>query len=404
VNEAFAQTTSMRVAIAPNALKGSLDARSAAEAIAEGFASGMPDAECVLVPVADGGDGTASVLVGALAGEMVTSDVVDPLGRKLRAEWGLVGAGTTAVIEMARASGLALLRADERNPMAATTYGAGLLVRDALARGCKRIVVGVGGSATVDGGAGFVEALGVRLLDAKGAPIARGGAGLASLDRIDASGVDARLAGVELVAACDVDNELVGEDGTARRFGPQKGATPAMVGELEANLSHLADVILRDLGRDVRRAPFAGAAGGLGAGLAGMLGARLESGIELVLEAVRFDERIAGCDWVVTAEGSVDRQTLGNKAPYGVARAAKRAGVPVVLLAGGVADDAHGSDFSIFEAMLPICPRPMSLADAMANARAHLTWTSHQLARLFAARATGKSSTSSSPPHRSTKS
>jgi glycerate kinase len=394
----------MRVVIAPNALKGSIDAQGAAEAIAEGFARGMPGARTDLVPVADGGDGTASVLVRALGGQMVASDVSDPLGRTVRAEWGLLADGTTAVVEVARASGLSLVGPDERDPMAATSYGAGRLVVDALAHGCKQVLVGLGGSATVDGGAGFVEALGARLLDADGAMIARGGAGLATLERIDVSGLDPRLAGATVTAACDVDSELLGEQGAARRFGPQKGATPLMVDALEANLSHFADVILRELGRDVRHAPFAGAAGGLGAGLAGILGARLERGIDWVLDALGFDERLRACDLVITAEGFLDRQTLAHKAPHGVALAAKRHGIPVVILVGGVSDDARGADFSIFDAVLPICPRPIPLAEAMSNASVYLAEASHQLARVLAIRATGTPGSSSGRTRPRTKS
>jgi glycerate kinase len=377
----------MRVVIAPNALKGSLDAFEAAAAIVEGFTAGMPGAQTVSLPVADGGDGTALVLVRALGGQLVTSDATDPLGRDIRAEWGFVDDGATAVVEVARASGLSLLGDDERNPMTATSYGAGQLVREALAKGRTRIIVGLGGSATVDGGAGFVEALGARLLDAQDAPVARGGAGLGALARIDVSGLDPRLGAAEVIAACDVESELGGAEGAARRFGPQKGATPPMVAALEANLSHFADVILRDLGRDVRRMPLAGAAGGLGAGIAGILGGRLERGIDLVLSCLRFDDKLAGCDLVVTAEGFVDRQTLGNKAPYGVARAAKRRGIPVVVLAGGTSDDVGSADFAIFDAIVPICPRPMPLAEAMGNARAHLVRAAHALARLLAVRA-----------------
>jgi glycerate kinase len=373
----------MRVVIAPNALKGSLDAFDAADAIAEGLSLALPDVETARVPVADGGDGTARVLVRALGGTMVTSDAVDALGRPIRAEWGLVDGGATAVIDVASVVGLARMGSEERNPMIASSFGAGLLVREALRRGCKRILVGLGGSASVDGGAGFVEALGADLLDANGAPIARGGGGLASLDRIDLSSLDPGLLGADLVAACDVESELLGEAGAARRFGPQKGATPEMVAALEGHLSRLADVIQRDLGRNVR-IPLAGAAGGLGAGIAGILGGRLERGIDLVLASLRFDERLAGCDLVITAEGFVDRQTLGNKAPYGVARAAERRGIPTIVFAGGVADDVD--DFSVFAAVLPICPRPMPLAEAMANARAHLTSAAQRVGRLLAVR------------------
>jgi glycerate kinase len=374
----------MRVLIAPNAFKGSLDAFQAADAIAEGFARGAPGADRILLPVADGGDGTVRVLVGAAGGRILASDVLDPLGRNIRAEWGMLGDGTTAVIEVARASGLALLSPAERDPLIATSFGAGQLVSEALARGCKRVVVGLGGSATVDGGAGFVEALGARLLDARGVSVARGGAGLASLDRIDIAALDPRLHGVELLALCDVDSELLGESGAAKRFGPQKGATPSMVDALEKNLTRFADIVLRDLGRDVRQTPCAGAAGGMGAAIAGILGGRLERGIDRILEWIRFDDRIAGCDLVVTAEGFLDRQTLGNKAPYGVACAARRHGAPVVVMVGGVAEDVATTDASCFDAVIPICPRPLALEEAMSKTRQHLAWSAEQLARLLA--------------------
>src|SRR5579859_1505402 len=269
----------------------------------------------------------------------MTSDVTGPFGQPLRAAWGSVDDGATAVIEITRASGLALVPPAERNPMTATSFGAGQLIAAALAAGCRRILVGLGGSATVDGGAGLVTALGARLLDARGASIDRGGAGLAALERIDVSALDERLAGVELVAACDVDNELVGPTGAARTFAPQKGATPEMVADLEQNLSHWADVIERDLGRDVRHARHGGAAGGIGAAILGILGGTLAPGGDLVLDWLSFDERLAGCDLVMTAEGFVDISTLANKAPVAVARAARRRGVPVVLVAGGMSDD-----------------------------------------------------------------
>jgi glycerate 2-kinase len=375
----------VKVLIAPNSLKGSLDAFEVAAAIAEGLAKAIPGAELDQLPIADGGDLTAAVLVRGLGGTMVSADVIDPLGRPIRAEWGLLADGTTAVVEMARASGLALLADSERNPMVATSYGAGELIKAALARGCRRVIVGVGGSATVDGAAGLAEALGVRLLDAKGTPIARGGAGLARLDRIDLSAADPRLATAEMVVACDVDNELLGEAGAARVFGPQKGATPDMVEALEANLGRLADVIERDLGRSVRRMAHGGAAGGMAAGIVGLLGGTLARGIDLILDSLRFDERIEGCDLVVTSEGLLDRQTLGNKGPYGVARAAKRHGVPVVVLAGGLSDEVTSDEFSIFDAIFSICPRPMQLQEAISKTRERMTATAEQVGRLWVA-------------------
>jgi glycerate 2-kinase len=373
----------MKILVAPNALKGSIDAAAAARAIAEGLARGMPTVETIELPTADGGDGTLDVLIARLGGEVVESSVTDPLGHPVSAKWGLIGKCEQAIIEVARSSGLALVPEGRRDAMRATSYGAGQLVRAALDRGCRRIVLGLGGSATVDGGAGIVEALGARLLDARGAPIGRGGGGLADLDRIDVSLVDARLRGVDFVLACDVDNVLLGEDGAARRFGPQKGATNAMVEALEHNLARWADVIARDLGRDVRRLAHGGAAGGTAAGVAGILGARLERGIDLVLQLVQFDEHLKGSDLVITAEGRVDVQTLANKAPCGVAYAARRAGVPVVLLAGGLADETTTDAFRVFDAILSITRGPMALEEAVIRARENLTWTAEQLGRLL---------------------
>ena len=375
----------MKVLIAPNSLKGSLDAIEVATAIAEGLSRAVPGAELDQLPIADGGDLTAAVLVRGLGGTMIGAGVTDPLGRPIRAEWGLLADGTTAVVEVARASGLALLSDEERNPMVATSYGAGELIRAALERGCRRIIVGLGGSATVDGAAGLAEELGVRLVDASGAPIARGGGGLARLDHIDVSKIDPHLAGAAIVVACDVDNELLGKAGAARVFGPQKGATPAMVDALEANLGRLADVIERDLGRDIRRVAHGGAAGGMAAGMSGLLGGKLERGIDLILDALRFDERVAGCDLVVTSEGLLDRQTLGNKGPFGVARAAKRHGVPVVVLAGGLSDDVTSAEFSVFDAIFSICPRPMPLQEAMAKTRERMSATAENVGRLWSA-------------------
>jgi glycerate kinase len=375
----------VKALVAPNSLKGSLDAFEVAAAIAEGLRRAVPDVEVDELPIADGGDLTAAVLVRGLGGTMVSADVVDALGRPVRAEWGRLGDGTTAVVEVARACGLAMLRDAERNPILTTSYGAGQLIRAALADGSRRVIVGLGGSATVDGGAGLAEALGVRLLDEAGAPIARSGGGLAALRHIDLSEIDAHLAGAEIVVACDVDNELLGPLGAARVFGPQKGATPTMVEALEANLGRLADVIEQDLGKSVHRIRHGGAAGGMAAGIVGLLGGKVALGIDLILEALHFDQRVRGCDIVVTSEGLLDRQTLGNKGPFGVARGAKRHGVPVVVLAGGLSDEVASDDFSVFDAMFSICPRPMKLDEAMAMTRARMASTADQVGRLWAA-------------------
>jgi glycerate 2-kinase len=374
----------MKILVAPNALKGSLDPIEAARAIAEGLARSLPSAELAELPIADGGDGTAAVLVHALGGSFVDAIAEDPLGRARKVIFGLIGDGREAVVEVARSSGLALLTPGEYRPLIASSYGAGQLVLAALDRGCRRIALALGGSATVDGGGGLAEALGVRLLDANGQAVPRGGGGLAQLEHIDVSEMDPRIAGADMVAVCDVDNVLLGERGAARTFAPQKGATPEMVERLEANLSRLAAVIERDLGRDVRGVKHAGAAGGMAAGIAGILAGRLVSGADFVLGRLDIGRRLTGIDVVVTAEGRIDRQTLENKAPYALAREARAAGVAVVALAGDVSDDVRADTFDRFDAVIPICPRPMPLEDAMGHAREHLVWAAERVGQVLA--------------------
>jgi glycerate 2-kinase len=374
----------MKILVAPNALKGSLDPIEAARAIAEGLARSLPTAELTELPIADGGDGTAAVLVHALGGSFADATAEDPLGRARNANFGLIADGQEAVVEVARSSGLALLTAAEYGPMNASSYGTGQLVLAALDRGCRRIAIALGGSATVDGGGGLAEALGVRLLDANGHPVPRGGGGLAELEHVDVSQMDPRLAEADIVAICDVDNVLLGERGAARTFAPQKGASSEVVERLEANLSHFAAVIERELGRDVRGLKHGGAAGGMAAGIAGILGGRLVSGADFVLGRLDIGRRLTGIDVVVTAEGRIDRQTLENKAPYALAREARAAGVFVVALAGDVSDDGRTETFHRFDALLPICPRPMPLEDAMRHAREHLVWAAERLGQVLA--------------------
>lgn len=362
----------MRVIVAPNALKGSLSPFQAASAIARGVTAAAPHAEVVSLPIADGGDGTSAVLIAAQRGQSRESIVADPLGRPVRGSYGLLDQGRTGVVDVATASGLALLGDAERDPLAATSRGTGKLISACLDAGCESIIIGVGGSATVDGGAGLLAALGVALLDADGTPIPAGGAGLARLSRIDLARVHPALARVKLRVACDVDSPLVGPHGAARMFGPQKGASPSAVLELERNLEHFADVIAKLTGRDVRNLNSGGAAGGIAAGLHGVLGATLEPGIDLVLETVGFDRALVDADLVLTAEGFLDEQSLRNKGPCGVARWAKRRGVPVIALAGGIADNVRAADFPDFAGMFSICRRPMALEDAMTNAAALL--------------------------------
>ncbi|HYP98222.1 MAG TPA: glycerate kinase [Polyangiaceae bacterium] len=356
--------TPVRVVVAPNALKGSLTASEAALAIARGLHTADSAIEIVSLPIADGGDGTSAVLRTARDGVIRETIVPDPLGRPVRASFGLLDDGRTAVLDVATASGLTLLQSHERDPLSCSSRGTGKLLSTALDAGVESVILGVGGSATVDGGSGLLAALGVGLLDDNGTPIASGGAGLARLSRIDLSRAHPALGRVQLRIACDVDSPLLGPYGAARAFGPQKGASPEAVRELEQNLGHFAQVIEQTTGREVGHLVSGGAAGGIAAGLFGVLGATLEPGIDLVLETLGFDQALQGADLVITAEGFLDQQSLRNKGPCGVARWSRRRGVPVIALVGGIADDVRAADFSDFAAIFPICRRPVTLEEA----------------------------------------
>jgi glycerate kinase len=324
----------LKVVAAPNPFKGSLGAPVAARAIAEGVRRAVPDAEVLEVPVADGGEGTVDALVAARNGERVTVTVEGPAGDQVEATFGLIDDGRTAVVELAASSGLPLLPAERRNPRLASTYGFGQVLEAARHLGVQRIIAGIGGSATNDGGAGMAQALGFRLLDAEGRDLERGGAALARLDRIDASGADPAWQAIDVEVAVDVSNPLTGPEGATAVYGPQKGATPELVEELEAALDHFADVI----GREIADRPGAGAAGGAGAGLMYFLGARLARGAPLVVEAAGLDEALRDAWAVFTGEGTVDSQTAYGKGPVEVARRARAMGVRVFLLAGTVGD------------------------------------------------------------------
>jgi glycerate kinase len=367
----------MKVLVAPNALRGALSAPRAAQAIAAGLRSTpRPPAAIDLCPVADGGDGTAECMVAAMGGGWRFRRVLGPLGTPVRARYGV--AGDTAIIEMAEASGLR--RAPRPDPLRASTYGTGELVRDAVEAGFRRIVVGLGGSATNDGGRGFAEALGWRFLDAEGRPLPPGPLSLAHLARVE-PGRDLRR--VEIIAACDVDNPLTGPTGASAVFGPQKGADAEAVERLDKALARLAEVVAPALAT----APGAGAAGGLGFGLMAFAGGRLEPGAEFCLRAVRLRERARGCDLVFTAEGRVDDQTARGKAPLAVGRAGAALGVPVVCLAGaapGEADLPALYDAGV-TAVLPIAPGPISLRGSMARAGDLLADAASRAWRLFTA-------------------
>ena len=325
--------------IAPGAFKGSLPAKEVADALAEGVARVWPEARLERLPLSDGGDGWVDSMVSAADGSFVDVRVRGPLGEEVEAYYGLIDSEgvTTAVIEMAAASGLALVAKDRRDPRVATTYGTGELMGHALDRGAQRLLIGIGGSATNDGGAGMACALGARFLDGDGEELPPGGAALAQLDRVDLSGLAERLDGVEVVVASDVGNPLLGDDGAAAVYGPQKGASPEVVKELDAALARFADVVEDAVGRQVRDEPGAGAAGGLGFGLMALCDAELQPGVDLALDSLEADRVMDVASLVLTAEGMLDSQTLAGKLPVGVARRAKRHGVPVVAVGGSVA-------------------------------------------------------------------
>jgi glycerate kinase len=374
----------MKIVLAPGSFKGSLSCLEAARAMELGVKSVLAQAETVLAPMADGGDGTLEAILFAQGGTIRETQVQDPLGRPVAARWALLADGRTGVIEMAAASGLTLLRPGERDPRRATTFGTGQLIRAALEEGCRRLIIGLGGSATVDGGAGLAQALGVGLYDGKGRALPPGGAGLARLERVDLSGLDPRLTGCSIQAACDVTNPLLGPRGAARVYGPQKGATPAMVEELELALSRLAEVLKRELGVDLAALPGAGAAGGLGAGLAGFLGAELVEGADLVAEAISLAEKLAGAQLVLTGEGSLDLQTTYGKTPAGVARLAKRFHIPVVALAGSLKEGYQAVYDCGIDAVESIAPGPVTLGKAMREAYPLLAEATARALRLVA--------------------
>lgn len=373
----------MRLLIAPQEFKGSLSTTEAARAMADGLRRALPEAELDLAPMADGGPGTVDALVTAGGGRRVITTVADPLGRPVDAAWGLLDEGRTAVIEMAAASGLVLLRPEERDARRTSTFGTGQLIAAALDAGCRRLIIGLGGSATNDGGAGMAQALGARLSDDQGRDLPPGGAALARLARIDVSGLDARLRECRVLGATDVTNPLCGPRGASTVYGPQKGASPADVEELDAALARYAAVIQRDLGKRVAEAPGAGAAGGIGAGLIAFLDAELRSGAELVAEVVDLENRIAAADLVITGEGRLDAQTAYGKTVATVARLARSQGRPVVALAGCV-DDARGACSALgLEAALSIMPGPLPEADVMARAAELLSTAAETLGRLL---------------------
>ena len=372
----------MKIVIAPDSFKGSLAAPQVAEAIARGWQAVFPAAECLLRPMADGGEGTVDAVLAAAGGERRTCTVSGPLGTPVEAHWGWLDNGT-AVIEMAAASGLHRVAADQRDILRACSQGTGELIRQALDAGARHIILGLGGSATNDGGAGLLRALGVRLLDRAGQPLAPGGAALARLAEIDLSGLDPRLAQVAVLVAADVDNPLCGPHGASAVFGPQKGASPEQVRLLDAALTHYAERMAATLGTDHSTEPGAGAAGGLGFAARALLGARFRPGIAVVAELCGLAEAVQGADLVITGEGRLDAQTLHGKTPLGVARIAHAVGVPVIALAGSLGEGYQRLYAAGLSAAFSLAPGPIDLRQACADAAALLQARATEIARLW---------------------
>ncbi|WOT04114.1 glycerate kinase [Shewanella youngdeokensis] len=378
----------MKIVIAPDSFKESLTAMEVADQIERGFRTVLPHAQYLKLPVADGGEGTVQSMVDATNGHIVWTKVTGPLGEQVNAFYGILGEQyhrheKTAVIEMAAASGLHLAPPAQRNPLLTTSYGTGELIVDALNRGIKHIIIGLGGSATNDGGAGMAQALGAQLLDKTASPIGLGGAALSQLEYIDLTQLHPLLAECQFEVACDVDNPLCGDSGASAVFGPQKGATKQMVEQLDCALSHYADVISQSGINDYRNEAGVGAAGGMGLGLMAFVNAKLKPGIDIVIDAVDLAAHIQGADLVITGEGRLDSQTLHGKTPMGVAAVAGKFDVPVIAIAGSVSDGANILLEHGFSALFSITPRALPLAEVLLNAKHNLYCTSSNIAALY---------------------
>ena len=372
----------MKIVIAPDSFKGTNSALNVARAIERGIRRVAPEIEAVIVPIADGGEGTVEAVLTAAGGELRDVEVVGPLGERRMAQFGVMSGGR-AVIEMAAASGLPLVPDDKRNPLVTTTYGTGQLIKAALDAGCREVLIGIGGSATNDGGMGMAQALGASFRDAAGRELGAGGAELERLVDIDVSGLDRRVAETRITVACDVDNPLCGERGASAIYGPQKGATPEMIRRLDAALRSFAGVVKRRLVKDVIDLPGAGAAGGLGAGLMVFADGKLTAGINAILDIVRFDELLGGVDLVITGEGKLDAQTAFGKVPVGVARRVKPHGIPVVAIAGDIGKGSEAVYAMGIDAVVSTVDRAMPLAEALAESRRALEDCGERVMRLL---------------------
>ncbi len=356
----------MRIVVASNPFKGSMSGIEVAERIEAGLKAGLGRVTVDKAPIADGGDGTLDTVAAGVKSKRVFKKVPDPLGRSIKADYLLIDDGRAAVVEMARASGLVLLKSKERNPEKTTSYGTGELIRDALDRGVERVLVGIGGSATNDGGSGIAAALGWRFLGKDGKPVKPCGGELGKVVNVDARGVHPRLKDVEIIVASDVTNPLLGPRGAAAVYSPQKGASPQQVKRLEAGLKSFAEAVEAALGRRLRDKPGAGAAGGAGYGLSMFLGAKIRSGISMMIDITRLEERVKNSDLVITGEGRMDSQSAEGKAPFGVLKLAKKYRVPVIAFCGGVEEEENLRKAG-FTAVIPIADRPMPLETAISE-------------------------------------
>lgn len=371
-----------RFVVAPDSFKESMSAKEACEAIASGIRKVFAEAEIIQVPMADGGEGTVDSLVDATNGRRIEVEVSGPIPEeKVTAYYGILGDGKTAVIEMAKANGIELLKKEQRNPLITSTYGTGEMIKAALAEGARKIIIGIGGSVTNDGGAGMAQALGAKLLDEEGRELPFGGGYLDRLAKIDLSEFSPLVSQAEIIVASDVTNPLTGPQGASQVFGPQKGATPEMVARLDANLTHYAQVIKRDLDKEVEQLPGAGAAGGLGAGLLAFTGANLKPGIDIVIEINQLEEKISQADFVFTGEGGMDFQTKFGKAPYGVAKVAKHYRKPVFACAGYIGADVDVLYAEGMTSIFGILDKAESIEEALANGKLNLERTVENIAR-----------------------
>lgn len=371
------------IVLAPDSFKESMTAKEVCEAMERGIRKANSQIRCIHVPMADGGEGTMQSLVDATGGRVYSKEVVGPLGNNVVAEYGILGNGEIGVIEMASASGIHLVDSEKRNPLITTTFGTGQLIKACLDKGVKKLLIGIGGSATNDGGAGFIQALGGRLLDENGDDLSYGGGALAKLHTIDLSNLDERLKYVSVEVACDVNNPLCGKEGASYVFGAQKGATREMIEILDQNLSHYAEVIKEQLGKDVISKAGAGAAGGLGAGLMAFLDVKLKSGIEMVIEYANLEEKVRDADMVWTGEGSIDFQTQYGKTPLGVAMIAKKYNKPVIALAGRVGNDIDVLYDKGIDAIFGIMRGVTSIEEALVKGPENVEKTSENIIRLL---------------------